>query len=261
MTPDPVPTSAGTPHVDHHATHHADHENLIERELSMALAPELDIDPGEESFPTFSEQVAQQLGGARGMVESSIPVIAFVVANLLWSLRPALILAIATALAIAGFRLSRRQSVRHAVNGLFGIALGALIAWRTGSPKDFYVPGIYMSLGYAVAMIASVTFQRPLVGWIWSVIADGGGNRWRTEPGLRRIFGWLTMLWAAIYLGKTAIQAGVYFADALSEDEKAGILGVIRIVLGFPPYALLLAVTIWSVRRHLRLNPPAVATS
>ena len=211
----------------------------------------------EEPFPTFSEQVAAQLGGARGMVESSIPVIAFVLVNVLWELRPALIVAVATGLAIAAFRLSRRQSVRHAINGLFGIALGALIAWRTGSPKDFYLPGIYMSLGYGLAMIISVAAGRPLVGWIWAVIADGGSTRWRQETGLRRIFAWLTVLWAAIYLSKAALQVGIFYAEALTEDQKTGILGAIRIVLGFPPYALLLAVTIWAVRRHTRLNPPA----
>ena len=37
---------------------------------------------------------------------------------------------------------SQRKPVRHAVNGLFGIAIGAFIAWRTGEARDFYLPGI-----------------------------------------------------------------------------------------------------------------------
>ena len=36
-------------------------------------------------MPTFSEQVADQLGGVRGMVESSIPVLAFVLVNVVWA--------------------------------------------------------------------------------------------------------------------------------------------------------------------------------
>ena len=110
-------------------------------------------DEGPESLPSFSEQVADQLGGVRGMVESSVPVIAFVLVNIIWSLKPALVVAVAVGLAIAGFRLSQRQSVRHAMNGLFGIAIGAFIAWRTGDPQDYYVPGILLSLGYGIAMI------------------------------------------------------------------------------------------------------------
>jgi hypothetical protein len=211
----------------------------------------------EDSYPTFSEQVAAQLGGVRGMVESSIPVIAFVVGNTFWALRPALVIAVGTALIIAAYRFTRRHTIRHAVNGLFGIALGALIAWRTGSPKDFYVPGILLSLGYAVAMVISVGARRPLVGWIWSVVADNGRTRWRDDPPLRRVFAWLTVLWAGIYFAKVGVQSGVYFAEAFTEDQKGTILGVTRILLGFPPYALLLAVTVWAVRRHLRANSPA----
>jgi hypothetical protein len=215
----------------------------------------------DSTLPTFSEQIADQLGGVRGMVESSIPVLAFVIVTTVWELRPALIISVATALLIAGYRLYRRQSVRHAVNGLVGIGIGALVAWRTGSPKDFYVPGILFSLGYGLAMVASVIARRPLVGWIWSVIADRGRTRWFDDSGLRRTFGWLTLLWAATYLAKVGVNSWVYFAEGLSELEKANILGIMRIALGFPPYALLVALTVWAVRRHTRLDQAVGATA
>jgi Protein of unknown function (DUF3159) len=205
-----------------------------------------------DSLPSFSEQVADQLGGVRGMVESSVPVIAFVLVNIVWSLKPALVVAVAVGLAIAGFRISRRQSVRHAINGLFGIAIGAFIAWRTGAPQDYYVPGILLSLAYGIAMIISITVRRPLVGWIWSLVADKGATRWYSDPGLRRTFNWLTVLWAATYLAKVVINTLVYFANGLTDDQKATILGIMRITLGFPPYALLAALTVWAVRRYLR---------
>ena len=38
--------------------------------------------PAEEVLPTFSEQIAEQLGGVRGMIESSVPVLAFVLVNI-----------------------------------------------------------------------------------------------------------------------------------------------------------------------------------
>ena len=37
---------------------------------------------GEEPLPSFSEQLADQLGGWRGLIESSIPVTVFVIANI-----------------------------------------------------------------------------------------------------------------------------------------------------------------------------------
>jgi uncharacterized protein DUF3159 len=206
-----------------------------------AAAPSAGRPPTTE--PSFSEQLAEQLGGWRGLVESSIPVTIFVIVNIIWQVRPAIIVSVLSALAIAAFRLARRQSVRHAINGLFGILLGAFIAWRSGSARDFYLPGIIISAVYAVAMLASVGMRRPLVGWIWSVVLDGGRTRWREDAALLRTFGWLTVLWAAIYLAKVAIQTGLYLAN--QED----LLGVSRVVLGWPPYALLLAVTVWAVRR------------
>jgi Protein of unknown function (DUF3159) len=206
----------------------------------------------DTTMPTFSEQVASQLGGVRGMVESSVPVVAFVAVNIFWGLTPALIASVAIAVAVAGYRLSRQQSVRHAMNGLVGIGIGAIIAFKTGTPQAFYLPGILLSLGYGVAMAGSILFRRPLVGWIWSLVADSGATRWRDDSGLRRIFGWLTALWAATYLTKVVVNFLVYFAAGLSDDQKANILGAMRIALGWPPYALLVALTAWAVRRYLR---------
>ena len=196
------------------------------------------------------------------MVESSVPVLAFVLVNIVWSLTPALYVAVGFALALAGYRLYRKESVRHALNGLFGIAIGAVVAWKTGSPKDFYLPGILYTLAYGLAMVGSVLARRPLVGWLWSLVADKGAERWRMDPGLRRIFGWLTVVWAATFFAKVVVNLLVYFADGLSDDQKASILGIMRIVLGFPPYALLLALTVWAVRRYLRTQeqaPPLAA--
>jgi Protein of unknown function (DUF3159) len=196
-----------------------------------------------EAEPSFSEQLADQLGGWRGLLESSIPVTVFVIVTIVWSLRPAIVIAVLSALAIAAFRLARRQSVRHAVNGVFGIVLGAYIAWRTGDARDFYLPGIVIGAVYAAALLGSVAARRPLVGWIWSVIADGGGTRWRDNPALLRTFGWLTVLWALSYAVKVAVQTVLYLI------HQAGWLGVVRLAGGWPLYALLVLVTVWAVRR------------
>lgn len=205
----------------------------------------------DETLPTFTEQIAEQLGGVRGIVESSIPVTVFVIVNIVWALRPALIISVASALAIAVWRLARRQPIRHAVNGLFGIVIGVVIAWRTGDARDFYLPGILLSLAYGVAMLASVVIRRPLVGWVWSILVAGGSTAWREHPRLVRTFSWLTVLWALVYLAKMALQYALFLAD------RADALGVARLALGYPPYALLIAITVWAVRRASRGLPVA----
>jgi uncharacterized protein DUF3159 len=204
-------------------------------------------DATDEQLPTFSEQLASQLGGIRGVIESGIPVLVFVIAKLLLPLTPALLVAVGSAVAIALWRLARRQSVRHAVNGLLGIGIGAFLAWKTGSAKAFYLPGILISLGYGLALLASVVIRRPLVGWAWSVLVAKGSTDWRDNPRLVRTFSWLTVLWAVTYLVKVGIQAVVFQHTSNSDPGTA--LGILRLALGYPPYLLLIAVTVWAVRR------------
>ncbi len=211
-----------------------------------------------EELPPFAEQMAQQLGGWRGLVESGVPVAVFVLVNVVLGevfpdkadsrmvLQWAIGSSVAVALAIAVLRFTRKQSIRFAVNGLFGIALGAYLAWNSGEQRDFYLPGIFITLGYVVLLLGSIFVGHPLVGWIWTVVANAGKGDWRSDEKLKRTFVWLTALWATVFFLKFLIQGSLY----LAHYETA--LGVSRIALSYPPFALLLAITIWAVRRVRR---------
>ncbi|MDG4785841.1 DUF3159 domain-containing protein [Micromonospora sp. WMMD1102] len=201
----------------------------------------------EEPLPSLTEQMAEQLGGWRGMVESSVPVVVFVTVNIITELRPAVIASVSIAVLIAAVRLFQRRPVRHAVNGLVGIGIGAMIAWRTGDERDFYLPGILYGIVYGLVLLGSAVIRQPLVGWIWSIIAAGGRSEWRQDPRLVRTFTRLTVLWGVVWLAKVGVQAGLYLADM----DTA--LGIARLLLGYPPYALLLVITIWVVRRVNRV--------
>lgn len=200
----------------------------------------------EEPLPSLTEQMAEQLGGWRGLVESSVPIAVFVLVNILAELRPALIASVAVAVAIAVWRLFQRRPIRHAVNGLVGIGIGAIIAWRSGDSKDFYLPGIIYGIFYGNLLLVSALFRQPLVGWIWSLIVAGGRSDWRENERLVRTFTWLTVLWGVVWLLKVGVQWMLYAADMVHA------LGVARLILSYPTYALLLAITIWTVRRVTR---------
>ncbi|MGI5244525.1 DUF3159 domain-containing protein [Dactylosporangium sp. CA-139066] len=212
----------------------------------------------EEPLPPFSVQMAQQLGGVRGLVESSIPITLFIVVNFLgdhfhwWSLRTSLIVAVGAALSMAVYRLARKEPTRHALNGVFGIAIGAYIAWKSGDAKDVYLPGMLLTVGYVLGMLVSVVIGRPLVGWLWSVTLDGGATRWYDNQRLRRAFVWLTVLWAVVYALKLGVQVALYRDSSADSDD---LLGIARLALGWPPYALLAALTVWQARRILRDEP------
>jgi hypothetical protein len=204
--------------------------------------------PGDQ-LPSFPEQISQQLGGWRGMVEAAIPIAVFIAVNMAWELQPALLVSGGVAVAIALVRLAQRRPVRYAVNGLFGIALGAILAWRSGEARDFYLPGILVSYGYAAGMVVSVLLRHPLVGWLWAVMFAGGRSDWRQDRMLMRTLTWLTLVWAVVWVVKVSIQLALYLANL----EHA--LGVARIVLGAPVFALMLAITIWTVGRVQRHHP------
>jgi hypothetical protein len=220
-------------------------------EAGRAVDPGRTAEAGRE--PTLREMVASeefrqdlvdQIGGWRGMAESAVPVVVFIVANIAAGLRPAIWAAIGSALAIAAWRLFRRQSPRQALNGLFGVGIAAFLAARTGKAEDFYLPGILLGLGISAVFLLTAVFRFPLVGVAWGFLT-GHGIEWRDDRRLLRLFTWLTLMWGVVWGARVGIQAGMYLAGA-----SATALGVARLALGYPVLVLLVVVTIWVVRRQ-----------
>ena len=137
----------------------------------------------EREFPTLMEQ----MGGVQGIVASSIPVVVFVLANLLFTVQVAVIAALVAGVAIAVWRIVRRQPLQPAVSGLLGVGIAAFIAYRTGEARGFYLPGLIYSGVLAVAFLGSVLVRRPLAGVIWHGI-NGDGQGWRDNPALLRAY-------------------------------------------------------------------------
>jgi len=232
------------------------------------MIEELDLHPvddEDEPFPSMSEQISEQLGGVRGLIESSVPVLAFVLLNVVLgkdgvdlAQRTALYWAIGgavgTAVLIGAFRLARRQPVRHAVNGIFGIAVGAILAWRTGDAKNFYLPGILITLAQVAVFLVSTVVRRPIVGYVWGVLANGGKHDWYHNAKLFRTFQWLTVVWAASLFIRAGVQGWLWLRD----DATA--IGVVRILISWPIYAATFAFTVWAVRRVTRSQEAALAT-
>ena len=84
-------------------------------------------------------------------------------------------------------------------------------------------------------------------------------RHWREDPRLLRAYGWLTVLWAAVFLVRAAVQGYLYLG---SENSDATDLGVVSLLLGLPVTAVEVVVTLWVVsrlHRHRVANagPPA----
>jgi hypothetical protein len=184
------------------------------------------------------------MGGKLGMAETSVPAVAFIAVYGLAGTDAAAAVAVGIALVLAVLRLARRQTPRHALSGLVGVAFAAFVAARSGKAENFFLPGLLANAAYASAFLISIAVRRPLVGYIVGQI-DGEGTAWRDDPRRVRAFTRASGLWAGLFLLRLAVQLPLYLAGAVVA------LGVARTAMGLPVFAL----GLWLTYRLVR--PPA----
>lgn len=189
-------------------------------------------------------------GGVRGLVYTALPVTVFAVTNALSGLRPALIAAITVASLILAWQLFRRESTRPAILGFAGIAVCAVFALITGRAKDFYLPGIWMYLGLAIAFTMSIVIRRPLVGvgWAWMT---GRDDTWRRVPKVRLAFDVATAVMATASWSRFLVQNYLY------DTDQEGLLAAARIAMGWPIFVVTSSVIYLAVRVSIRALPRA----
>lgn len=232
--------SDSQPHLpDPGADDPAEPDVKVSAEVSRAVEP-------------VKKSMLEQMGGPGGVVASSLPVVVFVIVNSFAGLTGAIWSAVAAAVAIAGLRLVRREGLQPAVSGLFGVAIAAYLAHRTGSAKGYFLLGIYTSLAYGAVFAISVLVRRPLVGVVWSLL-NGHGWAWRAQPVAVRAFDVATLAWIGVFGARFVVQQWLY------GNDQTGWLAVARIGMGLPLYGLALLVTFWAIRRSDRATAAADA--
>ena len=197
-------------------------------------------DKGRDEPPT----IAESIGGPLGMAETALPAVAYVTAYTASGsdTRTAAIVAVGLALVLAVARLIRRESPRHAISGLIGVAFAAFIATRSGRAEDFFLPGLFANAAYAAAFVISIVIGRPLIGYIAGALS-GDATSWRDEPDRVRVYTRATWLWAGLFSLRLAVQLPLWAAGAVVA------LGVARTAMGIPLFAL----GVWLTWRLVRL--------
>lgn len=212
-------------------------ETSADMQVNQDQSEHQDQAAGSQKRPS----VLDQAGGTKGLVYSTLPVVAFVIGNSARGLTAAIIFAAVVSVGIAADRLRRKESIQPAVGGLFGVAVAAGITWYTGSAKDFFLVGIWASLGGAVLFLASVLARWPLAGVIWNGVT-GKGTIWRADKRSRLYYDVATLTLATIFAARFVVQRWLYEAD------EVGSLGFAKIAMGFPLLALGFLVVAWAVR-------------
>lgn len=193
--------------------------------------------------------LAELLGGRRGVVDASIPGVALVITDVAAPLAVAIGVALVAAAVVAVVRRVRGEPLRQAGMGLLGLAGAAALAAFTGNAKTYFLPGIIANAGYAVLTIGSIAVGRPLLGYIAALI-DRGYAHWKEDAGLRRAATIATAMWATVFTVRACVQGYLYVHDHVHW------LAPVRLALGLPLWALALAGTLFVLEGRRREPEP-----
>ena len=143
-------------------------------------------------------------------------------------------------------RLVTKSPPAAAIGGLVATAGAAALALLTGRGQDNFVFGFVTNAVYGTAFLVSALIGWSLIGLAVGFLM-GEGTAWRRDKRKRRVFFWLAIAWAGLFAARLAVQLPLYFADNVTA------LGTLKLVMGIPLFAPMVAVTWLAVRA---LYPP-----
>jgi hypothetical protein len=251
-----------------------------------------DGDSGGATLTFDRHLVLEQLGGWRGMIDATLPTVAFIIANSLGGLRIGIWTALGAAVLVFLLRLVRRESIQQGVSGLIGVGVAVAIAAASGQARDFFVFGILRNAAIGVVLLGSILVRWPLVGVIAEFLAPShlGDMASHSLPGLRKRIDKVSatlhhraardpetgerapdpkperhwrqdprMLrayaWLTALWGVTFLLR-VAVQGLLYQRNDVELLGTASLVLGLPVTAAELIVTLWVVARLHRHRCP-----
>lgn len=189
-------------------------------------------------------RLSEALGGRRGIVESAVPTIAFTLLYVTThDLRLALTVSIAITVGLLIVRVMQRSSVQFILNALFGIAIAAVIASRTGEARDVFLPGIIYNAAYAALFVFSILVRWPIVGFMIGGIT-GEPTEWHRDRALVKLCSRLTWLFALPCIVRVLVQYPLYVGDHIA------LLGTSKIFLGWPLQIAAFGAMAWLLSRN-----------
>ena len=204
-----------------------------------------------EGHSQDKDKIMSALGGKRGLIDSGLPAIIFlIVFNLsgkeinlaIWS-------ALTLSICLTIYRLIKRQTLQHAFSGLIGVAICALISRRSGNAADFYLPGLWINAGYGSLYALTNLIKWPILGVLLGPIL-GENLLWRKDPKRLRAYinaGWL---WVALFVSRLIVQYPLY------ESGNINALGTARLLMGYPLF-ILTAWGTWLILKKVPTTPGA----
>ena len=192
------------------------------------------------------DKVLNALGGKRGLIDSGLPALVFLIVFNISSkdVDTALYAAVELSILLTLLRLIKRETIQHAFSGLIGVGICALISKRTGNAADFYLPGLWINAAYGLLYAITNLVKWPILGVMLGPIL-GENLLWRKDPARLNAYikaGWL---WVAMFAARLIVQYPLY------KSGNINVLGTARLLMGYPLFIL----TAWGTWQILRKTP------
>jgi hypothetical protein len=188
-------------------------------------------DAGELSIN--KQSVLGAVGGWLGIIESVLPGMIFVlVLAISKQTLAAVIAAVSTSVFFLILQIVRKKPLTQAIAGALGIAISAFLPLRDGGhAADYFLQGFFTNAAYLAVLTVSLMVRWPLIGVLIGLLV-GDNKTWRqNRPKVRR-FQAATLAWVALFSARLLVQVPLYFAG------QTELLGIFRIAMGVPLYAL-----------------------
>ena len=194
------------------------------------------------------DKVVNALGGKKGLIDSGVPSIVFlVVFNISKEVNTAIMSALALSLILAIFRLIKKDTIQHSVSGVIGVLICAYFANKSGNASDFYIPKLLTNLGYGTVYLIANLVGWPILGVVLGPLL-GENFTWRNNPARKRMYVKASWIWVAMFFSRIAVQYPIY------KSGNVNLLGTVNLAMGYPLF-FAAAYGTWLV---IKSGPPAV---
>lgn len=202
------------------------------------------ISAGLSGQQVSGQGVLEAIGGVRGIAEALVPGLLYLVMFIVT--QDARISVIAPAVIAVGafvWRLAQKQTLVTSLSGVLGVGICVATTLMSGKGEDYFLPGFWINTAWSLGLIISLLVGWPILGFFVGAL-QGDIVGWRKEPAIRRVATVASLIWLAMFLLRLAVQLPMYFAGNVTA------LGVARLVMGTPLFALVILVT-WLLFRNM----------
>jgi hypothetical protein len=174
------------------------------------------------------DNVINALGGKKGLIDSGLPAVVFlVVFNFNQNLQNAIWASLGLAIFLAIWRLARRDTIQHSISGVIGVLICAYFANRSGNASDFYIPKLLTNLGYGTVYLIANLVGWPILGLVLGPLL-GENFTWRNNPRRKKMYIKASWLWVALFFSRIAVQYPIY------KSGNVNLLGTVNLAMGYP---------------------------